>query len=231
MDVQYPYADGLSRLQLLYRLPTPPAPRRLLVVCADDDGALIGGGWGRGAVTVVALGALESVLAQGAQRFDAVALPAVLGRRLALAAVDGSGANNRKVLGLARELLVPGGVVVGHMDHLCALRHLLRWSGLRGLIGTIVRPQGIGFASQCLSRLRQAGLAEAECFYVQPSIDAPMGLIPSQGAASRAHFLRAIRSTQGRCGRAGYALRLSLAHAGLGGMLQPQLFFWARRPC
>ena len=229
-DVQYPYADGLARLQLLYRLPTSPAPRRLLVVCADEEGSLIGGGWG-GAVSVTAVSGLRAALSQGAERFDAVALPFVLERGTARSGTGAPEAGNDEILGLVRELLVPGGVVVGHLTHVCALRHLLSWSGGCQFVKAFLRAQGIGRSAHCVDRLRQAGLTEIECFYVQPSIDAPMGLIPSQGAASRAHFLRAIRSASGHYGRIGYAVRLLLAQVGWGGVLQPQLFFWARRPC
>ena len=64
MDVEYPYAEGLSRQQLLYRLPFAPEPRRLLVVSDTPRDALISGGWG-GPVTVLTTSQLDTALTQG----------------------------------------------------------------------------------------------------------------------------------------------------------------------
>lgn len=223
MDVQYPYAEGLSRRQLLYRLPGAPAPRRLLVVhSGTGEGALIGGGWGA-PVTVVAASELQALAAQGDVRFDAVALPAVLSAgQLQPGAV---------VLTLAHGLLVPGGVVIGHLEHGCALRRWASLAGLRAVAGALLGTQGLGSPGQCQGALQRAGFSDPTCFFVQPHIGDPMGLIPSDTVAARAHFLRSVRSSRHLYGRLGYALRLVLAAAGLGGTLQPELFFWARRPC
>ena len=223
MDVQYPYAEGLSRRQLLYRLPGAPAPRRLLVVhTGANEAALLGGGWGA-PVSVVASCELQALAAHGGERFDAVALPAVLSA--------GQGTAGADVLTLARGLLVPGGVAIGHLEHGCALRRWASLAGLRAVAGALLGTQGLGSPSQCQRALRRAGFSEPACFFVQPNIDEPMGLIPSDIVAARAHFLRSVRSSRHHYGRLGYALRLALTRAGLGGTLQPQLFFWARRPC
>ena len=90
---------------------------------------------------------------------------------------------------------------------------------------------GIGTASACKQALLRSGFVSAECYYVQPSIVSPMGLIPCERQAARAHFLRSIHSAQGHYSRPAYALRVLLAYFGLAGMQQPQLFFWARKPC
>jgi hypothetical protein len=58
-----------------------------------------------------------------------------------------------------------------------------------------------------------------------------MGLIPTDPAAARAHFLRWIRSGKGYYSPPAYAARLLVAVLGLGGMQQNELFFWAKKPC
>lgn len=227
MDVEYPYADGLSRRQLLYRLPSTPQPRRLLLVSNEADSDLIGGGWG-GPVTVVTRSGLDAAIAHGEPRFEAVALPWVLGSG---ALSDGHPTNGLQLLCAVHRVLVPGGFVVGHLTNLRTLRRLVSLRGWGGIVAAAGRPGAIGSASGCKAALLRAGFIEPECYYVQPSIESPMGLIPSEPVPARAHFLRSIRSAQGHHGRVAYALRLTVAYVGLGGMQQPQIFFWARKPC
>ena len=227
MDVEYPYADGLSRRQLLYRLPSTPLPRRLLLVSDAADSDLIGGGWG-GPVTVLTSSELDATLAQGAARFDAVAMPWVLGFGAAPGARRPRGS---QLLCSARRLLVPGGVVVGHLENIRTLRRLASLRGLREIAGAAARRGAIGSASGCEQALLRAGFTAPECYYVQPSIDSPMGLIPCEAVPARAHFLRMIRSAQGHYSRPAYAMRLVVAYLGLAGMQQPELFFWARNSC
>jgi hypothetical protein len=223
MDVEYPYAQGQARLQLLYRLPSAPPPRRLLLVTDLIEGDGIGAGWG-GPVTRVASSALDTAATDGGARFDAVAVPAVLGGGTAELS-----SRHAVLPWLQRlhELLVPGGLIVGHVDNLYALR---RWATPSGLLAAL-RPAAMGSAADCRATLLDAGFTLPECFYVQPSIVSPMGLIPCERVASRAHFLRSIRAAQGHYGHSAYAARLLMAWLGLGGMQQAQLFFWARKAC
>ncbi len=254
MDIEYPYAANADRLRLLYRLPTAPAPQRLLIVAANGSGASVGQGW-PGDVTVVALAAIDTVLAGGPARFDAVALPSILGVTgmpgvTGLPGVSGvsgvSGASgtgnialagpaprirNSQLLAQVAGLLVPGGTLVGHMVHGWALRSIANTQGLRDVVAARIEPDAICRPADCLRALARAGFNSAECFYIQPSIDAPMGLIPGQRRAGRVQFLRAIRSARSGYSVSGYAFRLAMAGLGLGGMFQSQLFFWARKPC
>ncbi|MDO9091403.1 MAG: hypothetical protein Q8R98_06500 [Rubrivivax sp.] len=224
MDVAYPYADSLSRRQLLYRLPAAPEPRRLLLVAEDTDSRSIGAAWG-GPVTVMAAAELEAAPVPRGTAFDAVALPWTSGRQAA-AGGDGIG-----LLQQAHRLLAMGGVVVGHLHNTHTLKRLVTASGLASMLSAAVRPDAMGSAAACGAALRRAGFVQAECWYVQPSIDSPMGLIPADPVAARAHFLRAIRSAQGHYSRPAYAARLLVAALGLGGMQQSELFFWATKPC
>ncbi len=233
MDIQYPYAANAARLQLLYRLPTAPTPQRLLIVSANDSAASVGQGW-PGDVTVVALAAIDKVLGGGQARFDAVALPSVLGvLGIGNIALSGTGRrlHNSQLLAQVAGLLVPGGTLVGHMAHGWALRSIAKAQGLRDVVAARFEPDAICRPADCLRVLARAGFNSTECFYIQPSVDAPMGLIPGQRRAARAQFLRAIRSARSGYSVSGYAFRLAMASLGLGGMFQSQLFFWARKPC
>lgn len=221
MDVEYPFATELSRRQLLYRLPTAPAPRRLLLVADRDDPHDLAHGWG-GPVTAWTRAQVQA--AGAGVRFDAVALPGVLGARTATP-------GTADLLAAVQRLLVPGGVVVGHVDHLLALRRLATPGGLARLVGAIASPGVVGTAAACTRALQRAGFVQPQCYYVQPSLSAPMGLIPCDRAAARAQFLRAVWSAQDQYSRPAFAARLLVATLGLGGLQQQELFFWATKPC
>lgn len=227
MDVEYPYAEGLARRQLLYRLPSAPSPRRLLLVSDIADSALIGGGWG-GPVTVVGSQQLHSAVQQGEGCFDAVALPQLAGSGREWRQ---SPTGAEQLLVLAHRLLVPAGVVVGHVENMFTLRRLASVRGIVGFGGDWIRPGSIGSATRCRKVLQRAGFTDTECYYVQPSIESPMGLIPCEPKPARAHFLRAIRSARGHYSRPAYAMRVLVAWLGLGGMQQSALFFWATKAC
>lgn len=221
MDVEYPFASAVSRRQLLYRLPTAPAPRRLLLVADRADADDYIHGWG-GPVTAWTRAQVHA--AGAGARFDAVALPGVLGARMAPS-------GNAGLLAAVQRLLVPDGVVVGHVDHLLALRRLATPGGLARLVGAVARPGVVGTAAACTRALQRAGFVQPQCYYVQPSLSAPMGLIPCDRAAARAQFLRAAWSAQDQYSRPAFAARLLVATVGLGGLQQRELFFWATKPC
>lgn len=224
MDIAFPYADGLSRRQLLYRLPAAPQPRRLLLVSGDPESRLIGDGWG-GPVTVLAPSGLDVDFLKEGARFDAVALPWLTGLQGA------PGHSGLHVLQLAHSLLMPGGVVVGHLHNAHTLRRLATARGLGGVAVTLGHRRAMGSAVGCNAALLHAGYTEPQCWYVQPSIESPMGLIPTDPIAARAHFLRSIRSARRQYSRPAYAARVLVATVGLGGMQQHELFFWATKPC
>lgn len=224
MDIRYPYADPPSRLQLLYRLPTAPHPRRLLLVSGADTGADIGAGWGEGEVVTTDLVGLLKRVAAASPAYDAVALPGTLQPRAAAP-------RNADVLRAAASLLVPGGALVGHLPHGLALRRLLHPAGLLAGLAAVIEGDAMAGPKACRRALVAAGLQSPECFFVQPRIDDPMALVPSQRAAARHHFLRSARSTWHATRPGVRELRFALAWLGLGGMAQGELFFWARKPC
>ena len=226
MDVQYPYASAQARLQLLYCLPTAPAPNRLVIVSGGDSSALPDDGW-PGPVRRVDLSALRTAPVDAGLRADVLALPGVLGLPASRAAFG----DNVAMLTAAARWLAPGGLVVGHVSQLRAFRSMARPGGLAALAVAALRPAAITGPTRCLRALQLAGLHAGQCFYVQPSIGEPMGLVPVQQDAARAHFVRAVRSAAPNHSTLGHALRLALALGGLGGLMQEHLFFWAEAAC
>jgi hypothetical protein len=226
LDSRPPYASGEQRLRLLYRLAMTGQEQRVLVIGTPAAATA--------AFELDAMGRACDVVPPGAavatSAFDAVALPGglmdLLGQRppqdQAPAAV---------MLRQALDAVRPGGIVVGHFDHLSSAHGLRRT--LRGQLplGTWIKGRALMSGARCLQTLKSHGFAQAECFYVEPQISAPMALIPVHPLAARGHFLRAIRRTRGQYSSLGFAARMALAACGLGGALQPQLFFWARRAC
>jgi hypothetical protein len=230
-DIQYPYTEDAARLRLLYRLNDAPEPKRLLIVAGVPEDEQLGFAWD-GGVTIASATTGLAALASGGPRYDAIALPGILS--VAASAVRPSGSarwRNADLLQRIGAALAPGGLVVGHMPHGRALRGLARPRNALALATAALSADGITGPAACRRALTRAGLQQAECYYVQPNIAQPMALIPCDAAASRAHFLRAVRSSRGGYAPLGYGLRLALARLGLAGLLQSDLFFWARKPC
>jgi len=221
-DTLPPYASGAARLGLLYRLALAGTEQHVLVVSASPFAATaIVAANPEAAVDVIAPGAAAPRAA-----YDAVFVPGL--------AAGGAGRANRSLsqqLLAARAWLVPGGVLAGDAAHLCSLRGVADAMRLR--TGPLSWLRGAACASPpvCRRTLARCGLADVECYYVEPDIDSPLVLVPDHREVARRHFLRAVRRTRGRHRGPGYLARLALAAAGLGGQMQRQLFFRARRPC
>jgi hypothetical protein len=231
MDIEYPYTEDIARLRLLYRLPDAPEPKRLLILANSPDDARLGDAW-EGAVTLTsAASPAAAALADGGARYDVIALPSILGLAASGVTRGDARVGNLELLAGAAAALAPGGVIVGHMAHGRALRRLARPGRLAAVAVAGLRAGTIASAADCLRVLANAGLTGAECYYVEPNIGQPMALIPADAAAARAHFLRAVRSSRAAYSFAGYGLRLMMARLGLAGLLQRDLFFWARKPC
>lgn len=145
--------------------------------------------------------------------------------------MQAGGPGPRALLNHAWDSLRPGGLVVGHLEQMKSVH------GLRDLLmqpstwHTAMQRWPVASAPRCLHALKRAGFDEVECYFVEPRISAPTVLVPSRAAAARWHFVRAVRRNRALYGLPGYAARLALAGFGLGGLLQPHLFFTARKPC
>lgn len=222
MEDRLPFASGEARLQLLYELPLTGDEHRVLVI-------------GPGSGVPVALlserqhrlSTLRCLPSEGDApmpgEFDAVLVPGSL--------FDHHDASADALLTQALRALTPGGVVVGHCDNLLSVRALGAACRSGALFSNLRNRRRAGSPARLERTLRTLGFVDAECFHVEPHIGSPMALIPSEPRASQSHFVRTVRRNRPLYGRLGFSLRIALARAGLGGILQPHLFFWARKPC
>ncbi|HMO46585.1 MAG TPA: hypothetical protein PKB14_11215 [Rubrivivax sp.] len=217
-DDRLPLARGADRLRLLYTLPLRREPSTTLLVGSAGDAACreLRSGWPGTVAVSESWQLMRAATALGRPRYDAVLLPGVLG------VAGHAPAGQVSIAALA--LLRPGGTVVGHMPHLMSVHGLRR--------GRVWRP-GSDWATpgRVARSLLCAGFIDAECFLIEPHAASPMALVPSARKAAGRHFVLAVRRTRNQHGRLGYGLRLLAARCGLGGLLQPDLFFWAHAPC
>lgn len=218
-DPRLPFARGEDRLRLLYTLPLVDTPAATLLIGEDNEETrALRDGWS-GAVTLMPVTALtQERCSTTTSGNDVVLLPGAL---------RAGGPPPGQVVRAALAALRPGGVLVGHAVNMLSVH------ALHGVLrGELPRPWSGWAAPADVERsLREHGCVDAECFLVEPRAAAPMVLIPADRAAARRHFLIAVRRNRPMYDSPGYLLRLLLARCGLGGMLQPDIFFWARRPC
>lgn len=227
MSSKPPYAADAARFRLLYRLPLSSTVRRILVIGSDSDADAA---FDR-ASHEIEIEVVEPFASIADSTFDVVALPDCLPAGCANRQVRAASKPSEGLLPTAYAALRPGGVVVGHLDHLASTYGLKQLLGGKYRGGTWSGALSLMTGSACRRTLTNAGFVEPECFYVEPRISAPMVLVPIHARAARRHFLRAIRRTRSHHTMPGHLLRMALAGLGYGGLLQPNLFFWARRPC
>ena len=226
MSSRLPFALGEDRLRLLYRLPLSGAENSILVLNAagTSSGRLFSND-----VRFVTRdsGQLVGAESSAASAFDAVLLPGTL----TSPASASSGMTARRLIALAHSALKPGGVLVGHLDHVLAPRNVLAWTVGKQALKRAQAWRGFETARRCVNSLHTVGFNDAECYYVEPNIGDPMALISSDVHAASTHFVRTVRRNRPLYSPVGYLVRASLAQAGLGGLLQSHLFLWARKPC
>jgi hypothetical protein len=224
---QQPFATDIERLRLLYALPLSGTESRILVVGSRNEAKLLLDGEAFSARVEVS----SEIGLPSDATFDAVLLPlAVFGKRNESVGV----APTQPWSVLVREAhaaLRPGGVLVGHLENLVSLATLR--AALHGQISFHMLPMWRGALTigAQLRALHEVGFDGVECFYVEPRISAPMALVPRSWWAAKTHFLRAVRRSRASYSLPGYLARLALAAAGLGGLFQPHVFIWTRRPC
>lgn len=221
MEDRLPFATGEARLQLLYELPLTGDERRVLVIGTGSGVSTALSAERQARLSTLRMSPADDAPAAG--EFDAVLMPGSL--------FDNPEDSAEALLGRTLRALVPGGVVVGHCTNLLSVRALFSACRSGALFSTLRERRQAGDPARLERTLQSLGFVGAECFHVEPHIGSPMALIPAEPHASRSHFVRTVRRNRPLYGRLGYALRLALAQAGLGGMLQPHLFFWARKPC
>lgn len=226
MEPRLPFARGEDRLRLLYRLPLTGQEATILVLRTDGS-TMVPFEVNDTRVVVRSVAESGATMESAPTRFDVVALPGTLtptnGRH-------GAG-SARRLVSLAHTLLSPGGVVVGHLDHLASIGFIRHRLSGAGAWRHALAWRGFETAGRCVRSIETAGFRSTECFFVEPRISDPLTLVSSEARAARAHFLWAVRRNRPLYSLCGYQLRIALAEVGLGGWLQPHLFFWARKPC
>lgn len=174
------------------------------------------------AASVLPQALLETMLT--AALFDVVMLPATLTR-------SSASMSARQIAKAAFARLNPGGLLIGHLDHVVAPKHLARCLAQGVTMQQVKAWRGFETASRCKTSLSDVGFVSTELYYVEPDMEDPMALVSSMPAAARTHFSRTIRRGQPLYSTVGYWGRTVLTNAGLAGLLQTHLFFWARKPC
>ena len=226
-DLRPPFATGAQRLRLLYQLPLTGQEARILVIGSRLQAeAAFGGPLRHMRIEIAEPGA--PIQSSG---FDAVALPGSLLRSETDVGQQAANVVPEHLLQMAFLALRPGGIVVGHLDHLMSAHALRALAQGHATLDTWLRCRSMRSGPRCQETLSRLGFAEAECFFVEPKIEAPMAVVSVHPLAAKSHFLRAIRRTRGQYSAFGYFVRMTLARLRLGGTLQPHLFFWAKRPC
>ena len=226
MITRHPFESDQARIQHLYRLPLAYPTGRLLVM--GQASQMLAVGWSSEVCNIGSTATLTAQLEKVEKAcYAAIAIPAVLS-----AFENRVGAYNTPdfLAGLTK-CLAPGGLIIGHMNHglyLGALARPTEW--VKFLAATIdsKRPN----SPNRLNRLLQsAGLVDVECYYVQPSIESPMALIPCVRAVADAYFMQCISSTRNSHAAPAFWGRQLVMKLGLGGCLRNSIFFWGRRPC
>ena len=227
VDSRPPFATGAQRLRLLYRLPLTGQEVRILVIGSRTQAETAFGE----ALPHASIEVAEPGSPVGSSGFDAVALPGSLVSGKAAADRQQPAVSPEQMLQVAYSALRPGGIVLGHLDHLLSAHGLRRALQGRSTLVSWLRCRGVASGPRCQRTLSRLGFVGAECFFVEPQIEAPMAVISVHSLAAKSHFLKAIRRTRAQYSATGYLVRMTLATLRLGGALQPHLFFWAKRPC
>jgi len=200
---------------------------RLLVIDGDDERTIFEG-WPGDVAWASAADALAGPARLPGATFDAVALPGTL--QPFLPAKEQSLGLGKLLPALPR-LLAVGGVVVGHMRHGLSPRVALACVNYRLVTSRIALASSPYSAWRLVHLLGDAGLEQAECYYVRPGLHDPLALVPACGAAVRDHCRQVMDKARSTMPLRRYLPRQALVSLGLWPLLQEDLFFWARRSC
>jgi hypothetical protein len=222
VDPRLPFARSEDRIKLLYRLPLSGNEKSVLTIVPNEADV--------GTAPILhdsecRLDIQEALLKTDC--FDAVLLPGTLTRPHGPATYMTA----RQLAQMAFDRLKPGGLLIGHLDHVVAPRHLAQWATAGMAWRQALAWRGFETTSRCKHSLASVGFVGAECYFVEPHMRDPMALVSSIPAAAQAHFDRTIRRNRPLYSGTGYRARMALGLAGWAGLLQAHLFLWARKPC
>jgi SAM-dependent methyltransferase len=232
-----PYEPDAARIRALYRIPTAPAPDRVLELCAGGPPVVAASPWPDASFTTCDLGAPIAadpardsgrasvghsvVLDYPSASFDRIVAHRALD---ALHATDPRlrerGALVRFLRELAR-LLTPGGVLI-----LGVQQRVPQRAAEPGASGS-----GAGALSVRSARrsLESAGFSSVEVFNVVPSLDAPLRLINAERSLSRLGFRRELATMRTRLSLGGYLARRAAVELCVNRFLEPSLLMWGTR--
>ena len=226
MELSHPYESDIARFQLLYQLPLPDNHRRSLII--GENTLVHRVGWGGDVIELTDQSDPTDLLSDSlGDNFDAIALPGVL---RPLSSYVGQ-TDTPNFLRQLKQKLAPGGVLIGHLHHGLFANTLVHPSNWPGLLGAYSDRRCPYRSSRLLDLLNKAGLSDAKCFYVLPSIEAPMGLIPACPEVVKPYILRGLSGARVGHSVMAYWGRRLVVEVGLASTLRDTLFFWAHRSC
>jgi SAM-dependent methyltransferase len=233
-----PYEPDAARIRALYRIPTAPAPDRVLELCVGAAPVVAASPWPHASFTACDLTRpMAAHRTQEIGRASEVDHPAVLDypsasfdrivahRTLdALHATDPRLRERGALVRFLRELaslLTPGGVLILGVQ---------QWVPHR-TAATRASGSSAGALSVHSARrsLESAGLSSVQVFSVIPSLDAPLRLISAERSLSRLGFRRELATMRTRLSLGGYLARRAAVELGVNRFLEPSLLMWGTR--
>lgn len=211
-----PYHRDVDRIRALYRIP-PATGSRTLDLFTGDAGCLDPSMQDCVPCRVDATAVRPLPFDAGA--FDYAVLHGTLD---ALSALDGP-VRCAALLKEVSRVLVPGGVVAGTAANASLVRRLLP--------GARRAARGAGLSLRTAERaLRSLGLVEVRVFTLVPNAQSPLRLVEVHDEVAQAFFGGEVRRQRASLPWWGFLARDLLVRTGLYADLQPNLFFWGRRP-
>jgi hypothetical protein len=234
-----PYEPDIARVRAMYRLPTAPAPNRVLELSVGAPRVLADYTWPGAGTTVCASLVAPSGRASdrrsidpraplpfATSSFDLVVLHHTLDDLRAARPEFADAGMVGAFLARVGMLLAPHGVIAGCVSNRSILRRIAR---RREPVVASAQPAD-GFSYGAIGRLLAgAGFQSVATYTVLPSADSPTQLIDTRAAASRIGFRRELDLLHARLAWTGYVARRIVVELALNRHLEPSIAFWGRR--
>ena len=219
-----PYEEDISRVRAMYRIPTAPAPDRVLELVGGAECVLEGFAWPGAAAVTMSLSRVATDLSgtsgSGRLPFDSGSFDRVIAHR-----GFGSGADAVtprevfRVLGSA-----------GIFAFTACNASVAAWVRSARPTAGVNASRPSHDAHGCRTLLRGAGFRDIAVFTVVPHVDAPLRLIDTSARLSRVGFRRELEATRARLSAPAYLLRRAIAELALNRFLEGSLVAWGRKP-